>query len=490
VPTAVNIVSPMPPKPNGIADYCYALSERLMHLAPLRIISDDPFAQAPGTLAVHDPEQAHRYVQPNDVCNYHIGNNPDHGFVLELFRRRPGVVTLHDLNLLYLYETSGASDEAILEVAMRSNPKIGALWTLHRKLRLGGDRSRHSLFDLRGEIVDQAPAIIVHSRFARNLIGVKHGEAAAAKVHVIPHFSPDMGRYNCGRDRAALGLSQDETVVLTCGFATKAKRFDWVVAALDEVLHSGRRFRWIHAGQERPEEFALSDLLAKHKALRARTVVTGYLSESELDLRIGAADILINLRFPSVGESSGTLARSSAAGNCCIVSDTAGYAEIPRDCVAHVPVLGVQPHLVRALVRLIDNPSLRRAIGARARRWAATELSKEVVAKSYQDVFESCKAAPPRRPPPIAAERRTLVQLGDEPESNFREIDGALACVSRKSALVLRYSDDRQLQETFARVPLDLLLARRGLTAGSVEVCRSSHAAGPMEFVVNMQAGR
>ena len=45
------------------------------------------------------------------------------------------------------------------------------------------------------------------------------------------------------------------------------------------------------------------------------TTVTGYLGEADLDGYILASDILVNLRFPSVGESSGTLARAFAAGN-------------------------------------------------------------------------------------------------------------------------------------------------------------------------------
>jgi glycosyltransferase involved in cell wall biosynthesis len=488
VSAVVNIVSPMPPKPNGIADYCHALAESLLPLTPLRIVADDPFARTPGALTVHDPEQAHRYAGPDDIFNYHIGNNPDHGFVLELLLRRRGVVTLHDLNLLYLYETIGASQKTIFELMMRSNPGAGAVWALHQKLRLGGDRTRHGLFDLQGEILDHALAIVVHSRFARELIRLKHGEAAAAKVRVIPHFAPDASRYHREKCRAALGLARDEVIVLTSGFATKAKRFDWIVAALDDVLREGRRFRWIHAGQERPGEFPLTETIQRHPALWACSVVTGYLCESELDLRIGAADILINLRFPSVGESSGTLARAYAAGACCIVSDTAGYAEIPRDCVAHVPAFDVRAHLARTLARLIDAPDLRRTMGARARRFATTELSRGAVAKAYLGVFEASRAAPPPRPAPERpAPGARRVDLADDIDGNLREIDAALRTMTRDGSLVIGYANACQLQQTFSRLPLDERLARRGFSIGDVNVVQSGREGG--EIVVAVKAG-
>jgi glycosyltransferase involved in cell wall biosynthesis len=487
----INIVSPMPPRPNGIADYCYAIAEELMRLAPLRIVSDDPFALGPGGLKVHDPEQIHRYAGPDDLFNYQIGNNPDHGFVLKLLRRQTGVVTLHDLNLLYLYETTGAPKETLVDLMMSSSPRIGAVWSMHQELGLGGDRTRHCLCDLQKEVIDLSQAVIVHSQFARKMIALNHGEAAAVKVKVIPHFAPDPTRYDRGKCRAALGMSEGEVIVLTSGFATKAKRFDWIVAALDDVIRSGRTFRWIHAGQERPSEFALAEAIKSRKDLWACSVVTGYLSESELDKHIGAADIVINLRFPSVGESSGTLARSYAAGSCCIVSDTAGYAEIPADRAVRIPVFNVEAHLARELAKLIDQPDLRRAYGARARRWAANELSRATVAKAYKDVFDQCRAEPgfPSTRPGARRPGEALVRLGDDANANLLDIEGALSSFLRRGALVIQFKENWQLQETFARGALDELLARRGFTATDVDVKPSSIADGDKRIVISIEAG-
>ena len=104
------------------------------------------------------------------------------------------------------------------------------------------------------------------------------------------------------------------------------------------MREQGHRFRWIHAGEERPTEYPLTQAVRGHPGLAECFEVTGYLTDDKLDRYIAASDIVVNLRFPSVGESSGTLARAFSAGRCCIVSDTAAYAEIPRDVVVHVPV--------------------------------------------------------------------------------------------------------------------------------------------------------
>ena len=128
--------------------------------------------------------------------------------------------------------------------------------------------------------------------------------------------------------------------------------------------------RWIHAGEERPTEFHLQQAIDKRPRLREATTITGYVAEADLDAYIAAADLVINLRFPSVGESSGTLARALSAGRCCIVNDTATYAEIPRDAVVHIPILGTVPALVRAMEALLGDGDLRAMFGERARSYA------------------------------------------------------------------------------------------------------------------------
>lgn len=84
--------------------------------------------------------------------------------------------------------------------------------------------------------------------------------------------------------------------------------------------------------------------------------------EEDLTAYIAVCDVLVNLRFPSVGESSGILARGMAAGRCCIVSDTASYSELPKEAVVHIPIGRPIPHLVAALTTLRRNSELRDSI--------------------------------------------------------------------------------------------------------------------------------
>jgi len=201
-------------------------------------------------------------------------------------------------------------------------------------------------------------------------------------------------------------VAEGEFLVVTSGFATEAKRFDWLIAALEMARKAGAQLRWIHAGAERPEEFALGRAIADRPTLDGRASITGYLDEAALDDHIVAADVLVNLRFPSSGESSGSLARAFAAGTCCIVSDTAAYAELPRDAVLHIPLAGTVPVLGRALIALAEDPSRAAVIGDRGRRFALAEMALPTVAARYRAVIEESLDRPvlratPASPPPL-----------------------------------------------------------------------------------------
>ena len=387
---ALTVFTPLPPEQNGIADYAALLLAALAAHYDCAAACEDWLAEAPAGIPVIDPALAHRHLAPGGRVLHQLGNNPGHGFVLRALRQHPGVTTLHDPGLLHLHETAGEGVAAILAGMADTHP---ALAPYARHLRDHGlsSRANHLLFDLAGETLARSRAVVVHSHFAAARLRALHGAARTEHVAVVMHPLPPGSMPERAEARARLGIAADVFLVLTAGFATAAKRFDWLIEALEQAIAAGAELRWIHAGAERAEEFALSARIAERPALAGRAQVTGWLAEAALTDHIAAADVLVNLRFPSAGESSGTLARGFAAGVCCIVSDTAGYAELPREAVLHIPLAGAAPALAAALGALARDPALARAIGAAGRRFALREMALPAVAEAYRAVIEEAR---------------------------------------------------------------------------------------------------
>ena len=229
----LTVWTPLPPERNGIADYAAILLGGLAAHYECRVACDDWLGRAPMEIPLVDPALAHRGAGPRVL--HQIGNNPGHGFVLRGLRGMPGVTTLHDPGLLHLHETM-CEDAATIRAGMAAAlPGLAVVYGRQHREHGIQTRANHLLFDLAGEVLARSRAVVVHSAYARNRLRLVHGPAATAHVAVIPHLLPSAPLPDRAAARARLGLPQDEFLVLTAGFATDAKRFDWLIEALDIV---------------------------------------------------------------------------------------------------------------------------------------------------------------------------------------------------------------------------------------------------------------
>jgi glycosyltransferase involved in cell wall biosynthesis len=404
----LSVFSPLPPERNGIADYTLQLLRPLTSLYSCVAYCNSAHAVVPATVKVREQLQAFRYVRRGSPILHQIGNNPGHVFVLEALRRWGGVTTLHDQNLHYLYEVAGTARIDLTRRMTAGSARLGLTYARHWHENRIKTAANYALFDMLDEVLATSSAVVVHSDFAKRRIATLYGSRFSDRVDVIPHLSLPFAMPDRRETIGRLAIPTDRPLILTAGFATAAKRFDWLITALEEIGSRGIEFFWVHAGQERSEEYALSALIEQHPHVKEQSRITGYLEENDLNAYIGACDVLVNLRFPSVGESSGTMARAMSAGKCCLVTDTAAYADLPRDTVVHHRILDPIPNLVEALTALLTNHDARESIGAAACRFASAEWDPDVIAKAYREVIEgrgSCAPlVAPRTTAAVAAE--------------------------------------------------------------------------------------
>ncbi|WP_304622064.1 glycosyltransferase [Roseomonas cutis] len=383
MPQRLHMFSPLPPARNGVADYAALLRPALA--AHYEVICE------PGETSLGPLPEGARVL-------HQLGNSPGHAVTLRALRRHPGLAVLHDLTLavpLREAETEEALRTALRALSPGLGGTLGEAWLAEGRL----PGAAAAAFPLLGQALANARAAIVHSQHARRRLATLW-PPIAARIAVIPHLAP-LAAPDRAAARTALGLPQDRFLLLTAGFAAWAKRLDWVAEAVTEARRRGARLLWIHAGEG--EAAAIAPALAAAGAFRA----TGYLPEPLLATHLAACDALANLRAPSVGESSGTLARALGAGRCAFVSDVAGYAELPRDAVLHLPPLAPQRALAEALLALEGDRGLADAVGRRAADHARAVLAPERVALAYRQAIEEFRNAPPPVPAPAVGRGRT-----------------------------------------------------------------------------------
>jgi glycosyltransferase involved in cell wall biosynthesis/SAM-dependent methyltransferase len=363
----VAFFSPLPPARSGIADYSEALIESLRPMVDLEVFSsgaDDRFSSSANSF---------------DIALYHVGNNGFHAFVYETALRHPGVVVMHESNLHHLMADltikRGDWDAYVRECEYNGGPAAREFAERVRKLEVGPD---YEGVAMTRRLLESARGVIVHSRFMEGEMRAAGYQGPAA---VIPHgaWIPEADR-NGYRHR--LGLDETTPLVGIFGFLKPYKRIAESLRAFRRLVRLTPNAKMILVGEPHPE-FPIEPMI-RSMGLSANVRVLGFAPIEDFVGYLGACDIVLNLRYPTVGESSGTLLRSLGLGKAVMVSDIGSFAEFPDDVCLKVPVgAGEEDLIFEYLNLLVSRPEVAQALGKRARNYVAEECNWGAVAQQY-----------------------------------------------------------------------------------------------------------
>jgi len=361
--------SPLPPAKSGIADYSAVLLDHLKRYAEVEAFSSRP--------ASFDPS---RY----DAIVYQLGNNPHHAFVYEMAMEHPGVIVLHEANLHHL----------IADLTIRRGDWEGYLREVEANAGVEGRQfaERHVRTLERGPdydipmlkpVLERSRGAIVHSAAVENEL---RGLGYLGPVAKIPH-----GAWIADADRMTyrekLGLDEKTPLVGIFGFLKPYKRIAESLRAFSRLIRVVPDACMILVGEAHPE-LALDSLIATLN-LSAHVRHIGFAPMEDFNGYLGACDIVLNLRYPTVGESSGTLLRALGMGKAVIVSDVGSFREYPDEVCLKTPVdASEEDHLFEYLNLLISRPELAQSLGARARQWVERECNWNLVAERYAHFLE------------------------------------------------------------------------------------------------------
>lgn len=395
------IFSPLPPVQNGIADYAIRLIAHHANAYDCLVVianhAPDPVGLPLEVSVLRDED--YRSVAPTLrglTHLFHVGNNPDHIYMLDHLEAVSGIVVLHDLTLHHLLSEAGfegvADRKPFERWIWREHGAAGQL-IAEQAQRLNW-RSAANFFELPvlGAALRNASAVIVHS-----WMGVLRAQSCRPGVPVrrIEHYAdvPKAGRTaRRSAARARLGLPQDADLLLSLGFVTPAKQLDAVMDAIRLIETEAPHLFYVVVGAERGICISAE---AERRGIARRVVQIGYASEEELSDYLDAANILVNLRYPTGGETSGSLSRALGRGVCSVVSDHGWYAELPDDVVVKTPACANPTStLAGTLLKLIKDYRRRLSFEAAAATWAAGRVDLETVVMDYHSVIDAATPRP------------------------------------------------------------------------------------------------
>jgi glycosyltransferase involved in cell wall biosynthesis/SAM-dependent methyltransferase len=394
--------SPLPPARSGIADYSAALLEAMSRMAEVEAFSSKPTSF-----------DSSRY----DAIIYQLGNNPHHVFAYEAALEHPGIVVLHEANLHHLITEltirRGQWDQYLREV--EDNAGVGALAYAKRHVATLERGPQYEIPMLR-TILQHSRGVIVHSDAVADVV---REEGFLGPIGKIPH-----GAWIVNADRMAyrarLGLDERTPLIGIFGFLKPYKRIAESLRAFRRLTKLRLDVRMILCGESHPELPLDSLITSMNLAAHVRHI--DFAPIEDFNGYMAACDVVLNLRYPTVGESSGTLLRALGMGKAVVVSDVGSFREYPDEICLKAPVdSSEEEHLFEYLNLLVSRPGVGRALGEKARAWVERECNWAAVAKRYlaflrnpQDSKNPEEAAAQTIgfcPPPI--EEAPLVPAGD-----------------------------------------------------------------------------
>jgi glycosyltransferase involved in cell wall biosynthesis len=332
--------SPLPPAHTDVAGFTARVAPALATRASLTFWTDanewDRDLERWGEVRVYDRQHLPD-LRPGDLKFFNIGNAPFHKNIFRLAQVQSGVVILHEVEIPTLVRRGCRSTAGVI----MAEPALA-----------------------------KAAGVVLHSRCASAALRSHRGPVL---FHPLPFPAGPSPRREKGSPARARRL-------LMFGFIGRNRRLQNILRAL-QLYPQKEEFRLDIYG-EVSAPWRLRLLLAK-LGLTPLVRLHGFVSERELDSALAAADLVINLRYPTMGEASGSQLRIWRHALPALVTPAGWFLECPAGTVAYVEPENEIAELHRHFGSFQRDPATYREIGARGRRTLIEQHKPE----SYADAI-------------------------------------------------------------------------------------------------------
>ena len=383
-------VSPLPPHRTGIADYSAELLPALTKYYDIDVIVEPGSTTiADSGYQLRDATWLRQNAESYSAVLYHFGNSPWHCYMVELLEDVPGIVVLHDFYL------------------------SGLIWSMEHRLGFGGMKMRELYYShgycalieaqqnerqiavrypFNRSILQNAQGVIVHSAVSLRLAEQWYGPQACADWVQIPLLrklaTPDADARIVARD--ALKLTQDAFVVCSFGMLGETKLNDRLLDAwLASDLASDECCHLVFVGELGSDDYCeqlrkqLNDI-----GDQSRITVTGWADSATFEHYLAAADMAVQLRCLSRGETSAAVLDCMNHFLPTIVNANGSMADLPEKSVYHLPDQFSTLELTEALQYLRHDLLVRSSLGQSARDVIERHHTPENCAGLYHAAIE------------------------------------------------------------------------------------------------------
>lgn len=418
-------VSPLPPERTGIADYAVQLLPALLDYFEIELIVQQSTISLPVALAALPrrsvdwfAQHAHLY----DQILYQFGNSPFHSHMFQLLQEHPGVVVLHDFFLsgvLAYEQMSGARPIAWTEALYHSH----GYPALRASLVQDQIEQTKDAYPCNLAVLEGATRVIVHSEHALGLARSWYGADAGHNWSVVPLPRTPPPKRDRAAARKALGIRPNAFVACSFGFIAPTKlSHELLQAWIESSLHADPDCELVLVGANHGGDYGMQmNAIIRAAGAKNRIRIAGWSDDAVYHQYLQAADVGIQLRNVSRGETSAAVLDCMNYGLPTIVNANGSMAELPDHSVWKLADVFAIADLTSALETLRIDTAGRAALGAQAQQLLHTRHNPQHCAQQYAAALDLARvesrfdrqalAQALVAIPQLASDEKTLLEL-------------------------------------------------------------------------------
>lgn len=262
------------------------------------------------------------------------------------------------------------------------------------------------------DVIEDSVGVIVHSANSIALSKQWYG-ANGAGYAVIPHMRVPATTRDSALARKTLGFAEQDFIVCAFGMLGPTKLNHRLLASwLDSTLSRAGHCHLVFVGQNDAGEYGsqLLRMIAQHP--KGGTVrIIGWADQETFRNYLAVADLGVQLRTLSRGETSGTVLDCMNYGVPTIVNANGSMADLADDTVYKLPDEFTDQELIEALETMWRDDRLRNQVGQSAQAIIAEQHDPVRCAKQYQMVIENFY----KRNNPVVS--KLLRKIGNNPRA-------------------------------------------------------------------------
>lgn len=385
-------ISPLPPIRSGIADYSAELLPALLDYYNIDVITDQAKVENSWIVAncgiktsVWFESNSYRY----DRVLYQFGNSHYHQYMYYLLKKIKGVVTLHDFFLshliadmdfcesisgLLMHELLFAHGESAVQELLNTKDRTEIIWK----------------YPCNKTVVENALGTIVHSENSRRMARQWYGACASDDWSVIPQLQAPALKADRLSARQQLKYERDDFLICSFGLLGPSKLNQRLLEAwLMSPLAKDKRCKLVFVGEKHLGEYG-DQLLnnIRKSGMSERIHITGWVDLDTYHLYLVAADVGVQLRTHTRGETSRAVLDCMNYGLPTIINANGSMADVPNDVAWMLPDDFSEGELIGALESLRENKALRTKMGLRAREIIEKYHNPKICAEKYASTIE------------------------------------------------------------------------------------------------------